>query len=121
MAAAPHQESDALASLEERIHKAVELVSQLRSENQALHDENENLRGETKALRTSNEAAIQESAEARAHAAKLTEELEAVRAERPKARYPVTPSAHLMINQRRFTPDRLWDLMMRSQFPTPRA
>ena len=86
MAAAPHQESDALASLEERIHKAVELVSQLRSENQALHDENENLRGETKALRTSNEAAIQESAEARAHAEKLTEELEAVRAERKHVR-----------------------------------
>ncbi|HEY2772064.1 MAG TPA: oxidoreductase [Solirubrobacteraceae bacterium] len=44
----------------------------------------------------------------------------ALRSERPKARYPVTPSAHLMINQRRFTPDRVWDLMMRSQFPTPR-
>ena len=38
---------------------------------------------------------------------------------RPKPRYPVTPSAHLMINQRRFTPDRLWDAMMRTQFPTP--
>ena len=35
MAAAPHQELDALASLEERIHKAVELVSQLRAENEA--------------------------------------------------------------------------------------
>jgi NADP-dependent 3-hydroxy acid dehydrogenase YdfG len=44
----------------------------------------------------------------------------ALRSDRPKARYPVTPSAHLMINQRRFTPDRVWDLMMRSQFPTPR-
>jgi NAD(P)-dependent dehydrogenase (short-subunit alcohol dehydrogenase family) len=44
----------------------------------------------------------------------------ALTAERPKARYAVTPSAHLMINQRRFTPDRLWDLMMRSQFPTPK-
>jgi NAD(P)-dependent dehydrogenase (short-subunit alcohol dehydrogenase family) len=40
---------------------------------------------------------------------------------RPKARYPVTPSAHLMINQRRFTPDKVWDLMMRSQFPTPKG
>jgi short-subunit dehydrogenase len=38
---------------------------------------------------------------------------------RPKARYVVTPSAHLMINQRRLTPDRIWDLLMRSQFPTP--
>ena len=26
-----------------------------------------------------------------------------------------------MINQRRLTPDRVWDLMMRSQFPTPKS
>jgi short-subunit dehydrogenase len=39
----------------------------------------------------------------------------------PKARYVVTPSAHLMITQRRLTPDRLWDMMMRTQFPTPKA
>jgi NAD(P)-dependent dehydrogenase (short-subunit alcohol dehydrogenase family) len=45
---------------------------------------------------------------------------DALEAKRPKARYPVTPSAHLMITQRRFTPDRVWDLMMRSQFPTPK-
>jgi NAD(P)-dependent dehydrogenase (short-subunit alcohol dehydrogenase family) len=38
---------------------------------------------------------------------------------RPKSRYPVTASAHLMINQRRLVPDRVWDLMMRTQFPTP--
>ncbi len=44
----------------------------------------------------------------------------ALRAGRPKARYPVTLSAHLMINQRRFTPDRLWDMTMRTQFPTPK-
>jgi NAD(P)-dependent dehydrogenase (short-subunit alcohol dehydrogenase family) len=44
----------------------------------------------------------------------------ALEAKRPKARYPVTLSAHLMINQRRVTPDQLWDLMMRMQFPTPR-
>jgi NAD(P)-dependent dehydrogenase (short-subunit alcohol dehydrogenase family) len=44
----------------------------------------------------------------------------ALSAKRPKARYPVTPSAHLMINQRRFTPDRVWDVMMRTQFPTPK-
>ena len=46
---------------------------------------------------------------------------DALKAGRPKARYPVTPSAHLMITQRRLTPDRVWDLMMRSQFPTPRG
>jgi NADP-dependent 3-hydroxy acid dehydrogenase YdfG len=45
----------------------------------------------------------------------------ALGAKRPKARYPVTASAHLMINQRRFTPDAVWDLMMRAQFPTPKA
>jgi NADP-dependent 3-hydroxy acid dehydrogenase YdfG len=45
----------------------------------------------------------------------------AIEAKRPKARYPVTPSARLMINQRRLTPDRVWDLAMRSQFPTPRG
>jgi NAD(P)-dependent dehydrogenase (short-subunit alcohol dehydrogenase family) len=44
---------------------------------------------------------------------------EALKAERPKTRYPVTPSAHLLINQRRLTPDRLWDAAMRTQFPTP--
>ena len=44
----------------------------------------------------------------------------ALEAKRPKARYAVTPSAHLLIGQRRFTPDRVWDLMMRAQFPTPK-
>jgi NADP-dependent 3-hydroxy acid dehydrogenase YdfG len=44
----------------------------------------------------------------------------ALKAGRPKARYAVTPSAHLLINQRRLTPDRVWDLMMRAQFPTPK-
>jgi NADP-dependent 3-hydroxy acid dehydrogenase YdfG len=45
----------------------------------------------------------------------------ALNSHRPKARYPVTPSARLMITQRRFTPDPIWDLMMRAQFPTPRG
>ena len=44
----------------------------------------------------------------------------ALDAKRPKPRYAVTPSAHLMINQRRLTPDRLWDLMMRAAYPTPK-
>jgi NADP-dependent 3-hydroxy acid dehydrogenase YdfG len=46
--------------------------------------------------------------------------VKALGARRPKARYPVTPSAHLLIGQRRITPDRVWDLMMRAQFPTPK-
>jgi NAD(P)-dependent dehydrogenase (short-subunit alcohol dehydrogenase family) len=45
----------------------------------------------------------------------------ALEAEHPKARYPVTPSAHLLINQRRFMPDKAWEMMMRTQFPTPKA
>jgi NADP-dependent 3-hydroxy acid dehydrogenase YdfG len=44
----------------------------------------------------------------------------ALKSRRPKARYPVTASARLMITQRRLTPDRAWDLIMRSQFPTPK-
>ncbi len=45
----------------------------------------------------------------------------ALKASRPKARYPVTPSARLLINQRRLVPDRIWDLIMRTQFPTPES
>jgi len=45
----------------------------------------------------------------------------ALKADRPKPRYPVTPSARLMIGQRRLMPDRLWDRAMRTQFPTPKA
>jgi NADP-dependent 3-hydroxy acid dehydrogenase YdfG len=43
----------------------------------------------------------------------------ALSAARPKARYPVTPSARLIIPLRRLTPDRVWDLMMRAPYPTP--
>jgi len=43
----------------------------------------------------------------------------AISARRPRARYPVTASAHLLINQRRLVPDRVWDLMMRTQYPRP--
>jgi NAD(P)-dependent dehydrogenase (short-subunit alcohol dehydrogenase family) len=39
----------------------------------------------------------------------------------PKARYTVTPSAKVAIVQRRITPDKAWDLMMRAQFPVPKA
>jgi NADP-dependent 3-hydroxy acid dehydrogenase YdfG len=44
----------------------------------------------------------------------------ALRARRPKARYPVTPSAHVMINQRKLVGDRVWDMIMRTQFPVPK-
>jgi NADP-dependent 3-hydroxy acid dehydrogenase YdfG len=45
----------------------------------------------------------------------------ALKSRRPKARYLITPSAHLMVNQRRFTPDHIWDRIMRTQFPTPKG
>jgi NAD(P)-dependent dehydrogenase (short-subunit alcohol dehydrogenase family) len=44
----------------------------------------------------------------------------ALKSSRPRARYPVTISAHAMIAQKRFTPDRVWDLIMRAQYPTPK-
>ncbi|MBD8505113.1 SDR family NAD(P)-dependent oxidoreductase [Hoyosella sp. G463] len=43
----------------------------------------------------------------------------AIERKRPRARYTVTPSASLAILQRRITPDKLWDLAMRAQFPVP--
>jgi short-subunit dehydrogenase len=43
----------------------------------------------------------------------------AISSSHPRARYRVTASAKLMIGQRRLMPDRLWDLVMRTQFPTP--
>lgn len=45
----------------------------------------------------------------------------ALKAAHPKPRYPVTLSAHLLMNQRRFMPDQLWDLLMRTQYPTPQG
>ena len=44
----------------------------------------------------------------------------ALKSARPKTRYPVTASARVMIGQRRLMPDRVWDLLMRTQFPTPK-
>lgn len=62
---APHQEVDALVALEERIHRAVELVNKLRGEK---------------------EAALREAAESRSRAAQLAQEIEALRAERKQVR-----------------------------------
>ena len=44
----------------------------------------------------------------------------AITARRPKPRYLVTPSAHLLINQKRLMPDRVWDRFLRTQFPQPK-
>jgi NAD(P)-dependent dehydrogenase (short-subunit alcohol dehydrogenase family) len=43
----------------------------------------------------------------------------AISAKRPRPRYVVTPSARLLITQRRLLQDRGWDAVMRSQFPSP--
>jgi NAD(P)-dependent dehydrogenase (short-subunit alcohol dehydrogenase family) len=45
----------------------------------------------------------------------------AITARRPKPRYRVTPSAHILIRQRALMTDRMWDAMLRSQFPQPKA
>jgi NAD(P)-dependent dehydrogenase (short-subunit alcohol dehydrogenase family) len=44
----------------------------------------------------------------------------AITARRPKARYRVTPSAHMLIRQRSLMTDRMWDAMLRTQFPQPK-
>ena len=43
----------------------------------------------------------------------------AITARRPKIRYRVTPSAHLLINQRRLMTDGMWDRFLAGQFPRP--
>jgi NAD(P)-dependent dehydrogenase (short-subunit alcohol dehydrogenase family) len=43
----------------------------------------------------------------------------ALAADRPKARYPVTASARLLLGVRRLVPDRVWDKLMAGQFPVP--
>ena len=44
----------------------------------------------------------------------------AISARNPKTRYKVTASARLALAQRRLLPDRAWDALMRSQFPSPK-
>ena len=43
----------------------------------------------------------------------------AITSRRPKTRYKVTPSARLILAQRRLLSDRAWDAFLRTQFPTP--
>ncbi len=44
----------------------------------------------------------------------------ALRRRRAPTRVTVTPSAKLTILQRKLTPDRVWDAIMRTQFPQPK-
>ena len=39
---------------------------------------------------------------------------------RPKTRYPVTPSARLILAQRRLVSDRMWDRIVATNYPRPR-
>jgi NAD(P)-dependent dehydrogenase (short-subunit alcohol dehydrogenase family) len=43
----------------------------------------------------------------------------ALNARRPRARYPVTPSARLLMGLRAILPDSAWDKVLRSSFPRP--
>jgi NAD(P)-dependent dehydrogenase (short-subunit alcohol dehydrogenase family) len=45
----------------------------------------------------------------------------AIGARSPRARYRVTPSAGILITQRRLMPDRVWDRFLGTQFPRPKA
>jgi hypothetical protein len=40
-------------------------------------------------------------------------------ARRPKARYPVSASARVLLTQRALLSDRTWDAFLRTQFPQP--
>jgi NAD(P)-dependent dehydrogenase (short-subunit alcohol dehydrogenase family) len=64
------------------------------------------------------DAAHRRLAEARPYQAGIER---AISARRPRTRYPVTPSARLIIGQRRLLPDRLWDAFLRTSFPQPGA
>jgi NAD(P)-dependent dehydrogenase (short-subunit alcohol dehydrogenase family) len=45
----------------------------------------------------------------------------AISARRPRPRYKVTASAHMMLGMRGVMTDRMWDRMMTSQFPRPKT
>ena len=73
------EESDSLASLEERIVRAVQLVSELRKEKDAIQKEvDEALAGKA--------AAVKAATELQEQVAALSEELETLRAERKQVR-----------------------------------
>ncbi len=44
----------------------------------------------------------------------------AIGSRRPKARYPVTPSARIVMGQRALFTDRMWDAFVGTQFPQPK-
>lgn len=70
---------DSLASLEERIRKAVDLVAQLRTEK-------DELRQQLEAATSERQELAQEAEQARSQATQLAQELEALRSERKQVR-----------------------------------
>lgn len=44
-----------------------------------------------------------------------------LQSKRPKARYVVSPSAHVLLSQRAMMTDGMWDAFLRTQFPQPGA
>ena len=44
----------------------------------------------------------------------------AITSRRPRTRYPVTPSARLIMGQRALFTDRMWDRFVGTQFPQPK-
>ena len=73
------EEVDSLASLEERIHRAVDLVSQLKGEQ-------DDLRRQLDAAVAERQALLQETEEARSQVTRLAQELETLRSERKQVR-----------------------------------
>jgi FtsZ-binding cell division protein ZapB len=79
MVSARQEETDSLASLEERISRAVELVTELRRENQELAQRFE-------AIEAERDQAQSEARDATARAEKLNQEIEELRNERKQVR-----------------------------------
>jgi len=77
--AADEQETDALASLEERINRAVEAVSYLRKEK-------ETIAGQLQSAMAERDAARKDAALAQAQAQKVAQELDDLRSERKQVR-----------------------------------
>jgi len=77
--AADEQETDALASLEERINRAVEAVSYLRREKETIAEQLQSAMAER-------DAARKDAALAQAQAQKVAQELEDLRSERKQVR-----------------------------------
>lgn len=75
----PEAETDALSSLEERILRAVDLIGQLRTENEAIHRQ-------LQADSSERESAAVMIAGLRSENQQLKEELESLRAERKQVR-----------------------------------